>query len=243
VYYDQSAYDIRCEWALAGIAHLARSASAVVIIDVLSFTTAVDVAVSRSAIVYPFRWDRRDSDTLQAFAQSNGAVAAGSRVGYGYSLSPASLANINPGTRLVLPSPNGSTLTLAVEGLPVFAGCLRNATTVARAVEGYGPGILLVPAGERWPDGTLRPSIEDLIGAGAIIARLPGTMSPEARIALAAFRSVEAVLRETLRESVSGRELIERGFAEDVELAADLGASDTAPMLIDGAYRPADTLG
>jgi 2-phosphosulfolactate phosphatase len=243
VYYDQSAYDIRCEWGLVGIAHLAGAASAVVIVDVLSFTTAVDVAVSRRAIVYPYRWDGRDSDTLQEFARANGAVAAGSRRGDGYTLSPASLTNIDPGTRLVLPSPNGATLTLAVEGPPVFAGCLRNATAVANAVECYGPGVLLVPAGERWPDGTLRPSIEDLIGAGAIISRLPGTMSPEALTALAAFKSFEAVLLETLRESVSGRELIERGFSEDVELAADLDSSDTAPLLVDGAYRPHNVAG
>jgi phosphosulfolactate phosphohydrolase-like enzyme len=35
---------------------------------------------------------------------------------------------------------------------------------------------------------------------------------------------------------MSGRELIDRGFAADVELAADLNASTTFPLLTQGVF-------
>ncbi len=42
-----------------------------------------------------------------------------------------------------------------------------------------------------------------------------------------------------LADSVSGRELIEAGYPEDVRIAAELDVSDCAPLLADGAYRSA----
>jgi 2-phosphosulfolactate phosphatase len=94
-----------------------------------------------------------------------------------------------------------------------------------------------VPAGERWQDGSLRFAIEDLIGAGAIIAKLKGRPSPEARIAVSAYEAVREQLLAVLEQCSSGRELIERGFDEDVRLASMLNCSEVAPVLVDGAYQ------
>ena len=82
-----------------------------------------------------------------------------------------------------MPSPNGATLSLATGDRPTFAGCLRNARAVAQALQRYGRRIGVVPAGERCKDGSLRPAVEDLLGAGAIIQHLPGTRSLEATVA------------------------------------------------------------
>ncbi len=235
MYYEQAEFEIRCEWGLAAITNLAPSSDVVIIVDVLSFSTCVDIAVSRGAIVYPYRWRDNSSEEL---AERVGAVIATSRRSpTGYSLSPRSLLAIPAGTRLVLPSPNGSALTLAAGDKPTLAGCLRNAVAVASAAQRLGKRILVVPAGERWPDGTLRPAIEDLLGAGAIIKQLQGSKSPEALLAENAFASVEHDPIVTLRACSSGKELIERGYGEDVELAAQLEDSDCAPVMLDGAYR------
>ena len=134
-----------------------------VIVDVLSFATCVDIAVGNGASVYQYQW--QDASAV-AYAHSLGAVlASGSRQRtLGYSLSPSSLLHIPAGTRLVLPSPNGATLSLAAGQLPTLSGCLRNARAVAQALHRYGRRIGVVPAGERWKDGSLRPAVEDLLG-------------------------------------------------------------------------------
>src|SRR4029078_6178305 len=140
----------------------------------------VDVAVTRGATIYPCRW--RD-DRAAALARRVEAMLADGRSngdqGVPYSLSPNSLRDIPPGSRLVLPSPNGATLTVlaAESGTKVVAGCLRNAAAVANACRSLGQVVAVVAADERWRDaddltGSLRPAVEDLVGAGAILTAL-----------------------------------------------------------------------
>jgi 2-phosphosulfolactate phosphatase len=237
MYYDQLPYDIRCEWGLPGIEQLAPASDVVVIVDILSFSTCVDIAVSRGAVVYPYKWKGGPHEYDRSSIDAGAQLASQERSAARFSLSPASLTGIAPGTKLVLPSPNGSALSLATGIRPTLAGCFRNAKAIALAAQMLGTAILVVPAGERWADGSLRPAIEDLLGAGSIICHLNGKKSPEAQIAQAAFLSVESRLEATLRACSSGRELIERGFEQDVRLAAQLDASDTVPALRDGAYQ------
>lgn len=226
---------------MAGVEALREQVSVLVIVDVLSFSTAVNVAVSRGAVIYPFPYG--DPKAAQVAADQVGALLAKPRrTGGGQlSLSPVSLRTIPNGTKLMLPSPNGSRLSLAGEGKPVVAGCLRNAAAAARlAREIAGNGLIgVIPAGEHWPDGSLRPAIEDLLGAGAIVHHLNMPCSPEAQVARNAFRSAGDDLALLIRGSVSGQELAGRGYGSDVDVALELEVSDCAPLLSGGAYRVA----
>jgi 2-phosphosulfolactate phosphatase len=148
VIFDQAEYDLRCEWGRAGVQALV-AADVLIVVDVLSFSTAVDIAVARGASVLPYRW--RD-DSAAAFAKSKGALLASQRSA-GYSLSPASLQSIPAGAALVLPSPNGSALcTMAAAA--TFTACLRNCRAMASRARACGPHIAVIPAGEQWTDGT-----------------------------------------------------------------------------------------
>jgi 2-phosphosulfolactate phosphatase len=247
VFDDQSEFQEQFEWGEAGIRRLAPHADVVVIVDVLSFATAVDVAVGRGATIYPCRW--RD-DRAMTLAERVGAVLADGRStddrGVPYSLSPVSLREIPAGTRLVLPSPNGATLTLlaAELGAVVVTGCLRNAAAVATACRVLGQNVAVVAAGERWQEaddqtGSLRPAVEDLVGAGAVLTALqPTNPSPEAVAAMAAFRAATLDLDRFLAGCASGRELRERGFGQDVGMAAQLNVSSTVPLLRAEAFVP-----
>lgn len=234
--FDQAEYALRCEWGPAGVAQLAAISDVMIVVDVLSFSTAVDIAVSRGGAVFPY--GHRD-DGLEEFARAHSAaIAEKLRTQSGFSLSPASLRNVPVGYRLVLPSPNGGALCGSGGDRVIFTACLRNAAAVARAARKCGSTFAVVPAGERWPDGSLRPSIEDWIGAGAVLAGLPGTPSPEAALAIAAFKHLGGRCDSVLAGCSSGKELIARGFEDDVALAAALDASDIAPLLSEGCFVP-----
>jgi 2-phosphosulfolactate phosphatase len=241
MFYEQAGFDARFEWGIDGLRRLGPLSDVVVVVDVLSFSTAVDIAVGRGARVLPFRW--RDERAV-GYARDAGALLAGGKrqptAGEPYTLSPSSLVSIPTDTLLVLPSPNGSTLSQTAADLctAVFAGCLRNATAVATAARSVGGVVTVIAAGERWDDGeSLRPAVEDLLGAGAILSLLGAAApSPEARAAMAAFAAAAPDLTRQLSESASGRELIERGFAADVALAAELDVSRAVPFLRERAF-------
>ena len=233
--FNQQEFDIRLEWGTHGIEELLPISDVIIIVDILSFSTCVDIATKNGAIIYPYPWK---DDTAIDYAISLEAELADFKRKFtdGYSLSPTSLINIQPQAKLVLPSPNGSTLSLATRTTPTICGSLRNAKSVAKYAMGFGKKISIVPAGEQWADKTLRPAFEDLVGAGAIISYLTGTLSPESKTALSAYEGSKTNLLEDIINCSSGKELIERGFEKDIYLACEFNISDNVPLLIDKAY-------
>jgi 2-phosphosulfolactate phosphatase len=223
------------DWGEPGLEAVGTGSGVIVVVDVLSFCTCVDVVTARGAAVLPYRW--RDGAAVRYAQEQRAIVADGTRRVDAYSLSPPSLAAIPAATRLVLPSPNGAAVCLhAGEIGTTVAACLRNAAAVAEFARSRGEPVAVIGCGERWPDGSLRPCWEDLIGAGAVIAKLPGPWSPEAEAAAAAFRHAATDLPGRLRACSSGRELIERGFAADVEIAGAVGSSRCVPVLSGEAF-------
>ncbi len=229
---------IVCEWGLASIAAWADRAAMFVIVDVLSFSTGVSIAVDCGASVIPFPYG--DTDAAAAEAARLGSIAAQPRLtAQGRpSLSPASLRQLAPGDRLLLPSPNGSALSRATGQVPTLCGCLRNAAAVGDAAQRLAPDgtIVVIAVGERWPDNSLRPAIEDWLGAGAIIAGMSGAMSAEARLARQTFEGAGSAIGALLRDSISGRELAAIEHAGDVEVALELGSSTAVPLLGSAGY-------
>ena len=233
--FDQIEYDVRTEWGLMGVEILSPVSNVIILVDVLSFSTSVDVAVNKGAKVFPFPCN---NETAADFALSmNAVLAENNRLAVGkFSLSPSSLINIPENTRLVLPSPNGSSLSLSTGTTLTLCGCFRNARAVAEFAMSIGNLISVIPAGEKWHDGSLRYAVEDLAGAGAIISFLKSNLSPESRSALAVYKSIETELKEQIKNCVSGKELISRGFEIDIDLALELNVSNCVPALVCGAY-------
>lgn len=231
---------VRFGWGGHGLLDVGHGAGAVVVVDVLSFSTTVGVATGRGAEVWPVRSDQTHAE---ATAARLGAQLARRRrevtPEHPYSLSPVSVLAIEPATRLVLGSPNGARLCQAARTLDatVVVGSLRNPTAVAAAAAAAtatgGEPVAVIAAGERWPDGSLRPAFEDLVGAGAIVERLVSMHgfepTADARAAAGAFAAAD--LPADLAACASGRELTAAGFGDDVTIAGELDVADVAPVM------------
>lgn len=246
--YTQHPYRCRFDWGRHGVRQAAERGDILVIVDTLRFSTTTVAAIDAGGFIYPCSFGE-DASTL---ARQIGGEAAVSRFGEQgrFSLSPATYLHLEPGTRIVLASPNGATCSRYASHVPfLFVGALVNAQAVAAVVsslldERQELSVTVIACGERWKtateDGELRMALEDYLGAGAILSYLPQEKSAEARVCAGAFVQVQDDLLSILWECGSGRELREKGFGADVQYAARLNVYETVPHMRDNHFGPFD---
>jgi 2-phosphosulfolactate phosphatase len=230
VHFQQLSWRVRHDWGHAGARRAAQRGDAVVVVDLMRFSSACAVAVARGVWLRPVAEPPADPAARRW-------------------LSPLSYEGVAPGMRLELWSPNGATCCALAERAPrVWVGALVNAAAVAGAVSRWLAGseraVTVLSAGERWAepadDGALRFAIEDYLGAGAILSRLDASLprSPEARVCEAAWQGSAAHVRELLLGSGSGQELLARGREAELELLMRIDSLDSAPVIRDGWIGP-----
>jgi 2-phosphosulfolactate phosphatase len=238
--FSQDGYRCRLDWGRDGARRAARRGDVTVIVDTLSFSSAVATAVHHGAVVYPCASDR-DLEALRARHGAEVAVRRHDVPSKGrFSLSPLTYVGIAAGTAIAVVSPNGALCSVYGREAPhLLVGALNNARAVAAAVssllDGTDLGVTLVACGERWktpsPDGALRFAIEDYLGAGAILSFLSLPRSPEAQVCEAAFTGVRDRLPQIIEDCASGRELRAMGFGGDAAHAAKLDLYDAVPVM------------
>lgn len=240
---DQSPFQCRIEWGCRGAREAAERGDVTIIVDVLSFSSTTVTALFFGAEIFPYPPPLNPQ--AEAYANKLGAElilsrAEAARLGK-HSLSPLTFSPSDQIRKFVLCSLNGASCTWIASKVPaLLIGCLLNASAVAQAAnllqERTGANITVVPCGEQWEDVTqdengLRPGIEDYLGAGAIIEKIQGSKSVEARLCMSAYKSVKQNLLEFIWDCGSARELRERGFDEDVKHCASLDRFQTVPLL------------
>lgn len=239
---------VHLAWGRRGAQQAAERGDMLVVIDTLRFSTAAVTAIHHGALIYP---SPTDAATFTALAQRvNGEIALSLRnvpasarsasFSARYTLSPLSYLGIEPGTRVILPSPNGSTCCQYGASTPyLFIGALVNARavadTIARLMATSNLNTTVLACGERWKtpaeEGILRFALEDYLGAGAILSALPYAQTMEAQACAATFQAMQKQLETALWDCESGQELQEKGLGEDVRYAAQLHIYDTVPAL------------
>lgn len=181
-------------------------------------------------------------DVLRFSSTVTDAVAAGGTV------SSADAANW---------SRNGAAVAAAAGEATVLIGSLRNASAVARTVleiqnrRQERTSVSVIAAGELTDAGDLRFAVEDLLGAGTIIAALSDLgadhTSPEAAAACESARGLRRAMRHLLTASGSAKEIAAGACATArIEAAgivptapaaaAEVDATDVVPVLEGGVF-------
>ena len=198
---------MRFDWGVDGLAACGAGAAAIVIVDVLRFTTAVSVAVARGAEVLPYVWGVGDAARRPRSPPRRRArrTARGRRL-VAVARRPARRAGRDPAGPAVAQRVDARVRGRGPDGTAWScwpAACATPSAVADVAAAVAGP-VAVVAAGERWHGdlGALRPAVEDLLGRGrrargaADRRRSAGpgsgvaSVSPEAAAAIAAFAAI-----------------------------------------------------
>ncbi|MCM3655643.1 2-phosphosulfolactate phosphatase [Agromyces mediolanus] len=250
----QSKYQVRFEWGAEGLERLAP-ADVIVLVDALSFTTAVVAAAEHGLAVAP--WPKHEPGAEEFAAGLGDGTALSAPAAFLAALATGQELPAHPGAVLVLASPNGASLARGLarrEAAPsdgaeppvVLAASLRNRTAVARRIlalqEAHGRrlSVAILAAGERGGDG-VRFAVEDQLAGGAVVDALVALgidhTSPEAAVACAAFEGLRRAVGHLQSASGSGAELLQRGVGEGVAAAAQTDVTELVPELRGEVFR------
>ena len=222
----------------ASLSGIDLSRQAVVVFDVLRATTTITAALAAGVNpIYVF--GRVDDARHEAGPPSTARILAGEQKclapdGFDRGNSPGGFsATTDAGRPMFMATTNGTRALAAVAAAPlVLAGALVNAAAVADILSGARAragatafhDILLLCAGTEG-----QPSMEDLLGCGAVISELAQRQAIDlqgdlARIALRLFAAARADLPATLANSQGGRNVTAAGLADDIAFAAQLNS-------------------
>ena len=136
-------------------------------------------------------------------------------------------SNTHPnGWPVVATTTNGTRAIVAARGAEeIVIGGILNAASVARMAQRSGLSVTLLMAGTQG-----RFSMEDALGAGAIIDVLPDARPDDlGHACYRLFRESRADLRGALEVCAHYRRLVELGFADDIAWCIKRDALDTVP--------------
>ena len=232
-WFSQSPHRVRMDWGWRGCIAAAARGDAVVIVDVIRFSTAVCAAASRGVTVYP----ASERDDIDAMCEQFGATQIDN------GLAPATYDTIERGQRVVLRSPNGATCVRLASAAPiVMIGAIVNRSAVGNCIyeliHKTKLNVTVIACGERWTapsdDGALRFAVEDQLGVGAVLSRIRGAdLSAEAQVCAQAFLSTTDIV-PWITQCGSGREQISKDDRASVVTAAMIDRYPVVPVLRDG---------
>lgn len=221
------------------------SKKTVVVIDVLRATSVIIHAISQGAReVLPVTTLEEAFQTIKHYPEGTALLGGerGSRKIEGFDLgnSPREyIAEKVKEKKLILTTTNGTKAFHSVSsGKEVMAGGFFNIEAVKRCCLDLGNDLLIYPSGDEG-----RFSLEDVVCGGMLIDRILKdklgalVLTDASRSAHILYQRFEKNLLEALSLSRHGRELIERGFEEDLAYCAQVDITDVVPVFWEGVLR------
>lgn len=203
-----------------------------VVLDVLRATSTIITALSRGArAVIPVA-DIPDAIALTRTLDRGAVLLCGERQGVrisGFDLGNSPLEYTSErvaGRTLVMTTTNGTRAIVAArDAEEIVIGGILNAASVARMARLSGLPVTLLMAGTQG-----RFSLEDALGAGAIIDALHGAQPDDlGHVCHRLFRENRVDLKGALEVCTHYHRLLELGFAEDIAWCMKRDTLDTVP--------------
>ena len=201
----------------------------VVVFDVLRATTTMTAALAADVReIHVFQDTAAVRRRASELGPSSAALMCGEEQclrpeGFDLGNSPAAFTREYADRTVFMSTTNGTRAILAArEAAQLFVGALVNASAVASVLAEVGLDVTLLCAGTNG-----RVAIEDVIGAGAVLAALNRKISTvpasdAARVAVHLFESSKNDLPRALAEGDGGRNIIAAGLGEDIGFAASV---------------------
>jgi 2-phosphosulfolactate phosphatase len=214
----------------------------VVVFDVLRATTSMTAALA--AGVKEIRiFDSLEGAMTAVNAFDQPRLLCGERntlppAGFDLGNSPGQFNSSHAGKTVFMSTTNGTRAIVAARSAgALFIGALVNAAAVARKVLAEGKNVTLLCAGS---DG--HPSMEDLLGSGAVIDSLQQLTGIQldgdlARIAVRLFHACRDSLPATLADTFGGHNIRRVHLDADIAFAARLNLLDVVGRVLDGPLR------
>lgn len=219
----------------------------VVVIDILRATSVIVAAMSQGAReILPVETVEEAFQLARTFPPNTTLLGGerGSRKIEGFDLgnSPREYDGEKVrGKRLILTTTNGTKAFHAVsQGKNVLVGSFFNISAVAEQCLRLDQDLLIYPSGD---EGHF--SLEDTVCGGMLIDRIikkrggPVTLTDASHSAHILFQRFEATIVESFYLSQHGRDLVERGFEEDLPYCGQVDLTDIVPVFKGGVIRMA----
>ncbi len=221
----------------------------VVVIDVLRATSVMVHAMSQGALeIIPVATVEEAFQRAQVFLR-DAILLGGERKsekipGFDLGNSPREyIAEKVKGKRLILTTTNGTkAFHLVSSESDILVGSFFNMGAIAQRCLEVNKDILIFPSGD---EGNF--SLEDTICGGMLIELLtkkresPITLTDASQCAQILYQRFKANLLEAFHLSYHGKELVRRGFGEDLVTCAQIDMTEIVPEFKDGVIRVSQT--
>jgi len=217
----------------------------VVVIDVLRATSVMVHAMWQGALeIIPLATAEAAFEMAKVFPRGS-IILGGERrskkiPGFDLGNSPKEyVAERVKGKKLILTTTNGTKAFHVVSsGREVLAGSFFNIGVMAQRCLELNRDLLIFPSGDEG-----KFSLEDTICGGMLIERIMKKggkridLSDASRCAQILYKKFEDNLTEAFHLSHHGKELINRGFIEDLAYCAQIDMTDIVPIFREGVIR------
>jgi 2-phosphosulfolactate phosphatase len=217
----------------------------VVVIDVLRATSVMVHAMSQGALeIIPVATVEEAFQMVKTFP-SGATLLGGERgskkiPGFDLGNSPKEyVAERVSGRKLILTTTNGTkAFHLVSSGREILVGSFFNIGAIAQRCLGLDKDLFIFPSGD---EGGF--SLEDTICGGMLVDLItkkrqkPVSLTDASQCARILYKRFEANLLEAFHLSLHGKELINRGFGEDLIYCTQINITDIVPEFKNGVIK------